>query len=86
MTDFSEEGLSATVTFTSDDAEEGSMTAYLTRGMVSKQPCINWPGRNAVTETEYVVESYHGMHCTERNILCFTGRARVGPDAHSLGA
>lgn len=35
MTDFSEEGFSATVVFSSDDVEEGSMTTYLTRGMVS---------------------------------------------------
>lgn len=34
LTDFSEEGLSATVTFSSDDVGWGSMTTYLTRGMV----------------------------------------------------
>lgn len=40
MTDFGEEGFSATIVFSSDDMDEGSMTTYLTRGMVStKQLC-----------------------------------------------
>ena len=35
--DFDDEGLSATVEFSSEDVENGSMTAYLTRGMVRMQ-------------------------------------------------
>lgn len=42
MTDFDDEGFSATVKFTSPDAGDGSMTTYLVRGMVSR-----WPGERA---------------------------------------
>lgn len=35
LVDFDNEGLSATVQFYSEDMQEGSMTTYLTRGMVS---------------------------------------------------
>lgn len=35
MTDFDDEGFSATVKFTSPDADGGSMTSHLVRGMVS---------------------------------------------------
>lgn len=37
VTDFDDEGFSATVKFTSMEEREGSMTTYLVRGMVSKQ-------------------------------------------------
>lgn len=36
MTDFDDEGFSATVKFTSPDADDGSMTSHLVRGMVSR--------------------------------------------------
>lgn len=46
MADFDEEGFSATVKFTSPDADGGSMTSHLVRGMVSRQS--EAPGCNNV--------------------------------------
>lgn len=53
MTDFDDEGFSATVKFTSPDADGGSMTTYLVRGMVSRWRALG--GKRTACSISYCV-------------------------------